>query len=318
MFTVFVFLRRTRPTLIVATAIPVSLIATFGLVWSFGYTLNTMTLLGMTLAVGVVIDDAIVVLENIERHREAGESARRRRAASGTREIAFAATAATFSVAAVFLPVVFVEGLVGSFLRDFGLTVAGSVLISLFVALTLTPMLAARMPPPSARAHGSIYHRLERGFAGIETALPAAARLDARAPRAHGRRSRSASLRRSRSCSARGSDASSSRPPTRASSSRASRRRPAPSLDATLEYLERDEAWFLAQPELVGPLLGGGLGGGGNEAARHAETNMGMIFGTLKPRDERERSVMELVRDARARARRRSRAARSASSTRAR
>ena len=74
-FTVFVFLRRTRPTLIVATAIPISLIASFGLVWLFDYTLNTMTLLGMTLAVGVVIDDAIVVLENIERHREAGEDA---------------------------------------------------------------------------------------------------------------------------------------------------------------------------------------------------------------------------------------------------
>ena len=73
--TVFVFLRRTRPTLIVATAIPISLIASFGLVWLLGYTLNTMTLLGMTLAVGVVIDDAIVVLENIERHREQGEDA---------------------------------------------------------------------------------------------------------------------------------------------------------------------------------------------------------------------------------------------------
>ena len=74
------------------------------------------------------------------------------------------------SVAAVFLPVVFVEGLVGSFLGEFGLTVAGSVLISLFVALTLTPMLAARMPPPAERAHGSIYHRLEQGFRWLEQA----------------------------------------------------------------------------------------------------------------------------------------------------
>ena len=162
-FTVFVFLRRTRPTLIVATAIPISLIASFGLVWLFDYTLNTMTLLGMTLAVGVVIDDAIVVLENIERHREAGEDAVAA-ARRGTREIAFAATAATFSVAAVFIPVVFVEGLVGSFLGSFGVTVAGSVMISLFVALTLTPMLAARMAPPKPRAHGSIYHRLEQAF----------------------------------------------------------------------------------------------------------------------------------------------------------
>ncbi|HUV11460.1 MAG TPA: efflux RND transporter permease subunit, partial [Acidimicrobiia bacterium] len=92
--TVFVFLRRTRPTLIVATAIPISLIASFGLVWLLDLTLNTMTLLGMTLAVGVVIDDAIVVLENIERHREAGVPAFDA-ARTGTKEIAFAATAAT-------------------------------------------------------------------------------------------------------------------------------------------------------------------------------------------------------------------------------
>src|SRR5690606_6791212 len=100
-FTVWVFLRRGRPTLVIALAIPVSLIATFGLVWVAGFTLNPMTLLGMALAVGVVIDDAIVVLENIERHRELGESAWEA-ASTGTREIAFAATAATVSVASVF------------------------------------------------------------------------------------------------------------------------------------------------------------------------------------------------------------------------
>jgi HAE1 family hydrophobic/amphiphilic exporter-1 len=171
--TVFVFLRRTRPTMIVALAIPVSLVATFGLVWLFGFTLNTMTLLGMTLAVGVVIDDAIVVLENIERHREAGVPARQA-AKSGTREIAFAATAATVSVAAVFLPVAFVEGLVGSFLGEFGLVVAGSVIISLFVALTLTPMLAARMPPPKPRREGGVYARLESGFEALERGYRAA------------------------------------------------------------------------------------------------------------------------------------------------
>ncbi|MBW2275820.1 MAG: efflux RND transporter permease subunit, partial [Deltaproteobacteria bacterium] len=166
--TVLFFLRRTRPTLIVAAAIPISLLATFGLVWLFGFTLNTMTLLGMTLAVGVVIDDAIVVLENIERHREMGES-NHEAAAKGTREIAFAATAATVSVAAVFLPTFFIEGLVGSFLGEFGLTVAGSVMISLFVALTLTPMLAARMPPPRARRHGGFSARLGRSCTSLES-----------------------------------------------------------------------------------------------------------------------------------------------------
>ena len=165
--TVMIFLRRSRPTMIIALAIPVSLLATFGLVWVFGFTLNTMTLLGMALAVGVVIDDAIVVLENIERHRAEGKPSLEA-AKSGTREIAFAATSATISVAAVFLPIIFVEGLVGSFLGEFGLVVAGSVMISLFVALTLTPMLAARMPPPKPRDEQSIYQKLERGFDRLE------------------------------------------------------------------------------------------------------------------------------------------------------
>lgn len=167
-FVVFVFLRRLAPTLIIAAAIPLSLMATFGLVWAFGYTLNVMTLLGMTLAIGVVIDDAIIVLENIERHREAGLPAQEA-AIVGTREITFAAAAATFSVAAVFIPVGFAEGIVGNFLGEFGLTVAGSVILSLFVALTVTPMLAARLAAPPAEKVGSVSHRLEQGFAALES-----------------------------------------------------------------------------------------------------------------------------------------------------
>ena len=167
-FVVFVFLRRSRPTLIIAAAIPMSLITTFGLIWVFDYTLNTMTLLGLNLAIGVVIDDAIIVLENIERHREMGKSGREA-ALDGTRQITFAATAATISVAVVFLPVVFASGQTGSFMAEFGLTVAGSVVISLFVALTLTPMLAARMPPPAPRGQRSIYQQLERGFGALES-----------------------------------------------------------------------------------------------------------------------------------------------------
>ena len=108
-FVVFVFIRRFRPTMIVAAAIPLSIVATFGLIWVFGFTLNTMTLLGLTLAIGVVIDDAIIVLENIERHREGGKNALEA-ARSGTREITLAACAATFSVAAVFVPVAFASG----------------------------------------------------------------------------------------------------------------------------------------------------------------------------------------------------------------
>ena len=166
---VFVFLRRSRPTFIVAAAIPLSVIGTFGIVWISGGTLNTMTLLGLTLAIGVVIDDAIIVLENIERHRESGKDARMA-ARDGTREITFAAAAATFSVAAVFVPVVFADGFVGAFLGDFGFTVASAVVLSLFVALTLTPMLAARMPPPKPRSPDGIYQWLENGFGRLENA----------------------------------------------------------------------------------------------------------------------------------------------------
>jgi len=290
---VFVFLRRTRPTLIVAAAIPISLIATFGLVWLAGYTLNTMTLLGMTLAVGVVIDDAIVVLENIERRREGGESAREA-ASRGTRQIAFAATAATVSVAAVFLPVVFVEGTVGSFLGEFGLTVAGSVGISLFVALTLTPMLAARMPPPAERAHGSIYERLERGFAALE------------------RRYRrlldwTLSHRALTTAIALGSLALSvgfaSRldgemfPPSDVGLIYASlEAAPGTSIESTLEYLSRDEQYMLAQPELRGMMSAAGSAGSASAPRSH----VGLIFAMLTPRAERERSVFEVLREARA------------------
>jgi hydrophobic/amphiphilic exporter-1 (mainly G- bacteria), HAE1 family len=291
-FTVFVFLRRTRPTLIVATAIPISLVASFGLVWLFGYTLNTMTLLGMTLAVGVVIDDAIVVLENIERHREAGEDARAA-ARNGTREIAFAAVAATFSVAAVFLPVVFVKGVVGSFLGSFGLTVAGSVMISLFVALTLTPMLAARMKPPAPRAHGSIYHRLEQAFAFTESSYRSA--LDWTL--AHRARTIVLALSAFAVAIGFGHALEGELFPSADEALFFAKIETAPgsSIDATLEYLQHDEAWFLAQPEVAGMFSSAGDAG----PAEIAQSNQGMMFGTLVPRAQRKRTVQELLRDAR-------------------
>jgi multidrug efflux pump len=291
--TVFVFLRRTRPTLIVATAIPVSLIAAFGLVWLWGYTLNTMTLLGMTLAVGVVIDDAIVVLENIERHRERGADAHQA-AKTGTREIAFAATAATVSVAAVFLPVVFVQGLVGSFLGSFGVTVAGSVLISLFVALTLTPMLAARMPPPAPRAHGSIYHRLERGFDALEGSYRRALgwTLD--------HRGRTIAIALVAFVVALGFgwalDAEFFPSADEGIFFAKIETTPGSTVDATLDYLKRDEAWFLAQPEVAGMFSAVGDIG----PVDISRPNQAMIFGTLVPRSERHRTVQEILAAARA------------------
>jgi len=291
--TVFVFLRRSRPTFIVALAIPVSLVSTFGLVWIAGFTLNTMTLLGMTLAVGVVIDDAIVVLENIERHRAGGKSSKEA-AKTGTREIAFAATSATISVAAVFLPVFFVEGLVGSFLGEFGLVVAGSVMISLFVALTLTPMLAARMPPPKPRAANSIYGRLERWFEGLESSYTKVLN------RSIDYRWATVGLTLASLVLAYffGSQLKTEFfPPADEGIFFANlEAAPGTSVWATLEYLERDESWFLAQPEVVGIFSAAGSSGGFNPP----KSNAAMIFGTLADRGHREKTVSTLIKEARA------------------
>jgi HAE1 family hydrophobic/amphiphilic exporter-1 len=291
--TVFVFLRRSRPTLIIALAIPVSLVATFGLVWISGFTLNTMTLLGMTLAVGVVIDDAIVVLENIERHRSGGESSMEA-AKVGTREIAFAATSATISVAAVFLPVVFVEGLVGSFLGEFGLVVAGSVMISLFVALTLTPMLAARMPPPQPRKAGSIYDRLEVAFERLETAYTKVLNLSIE----HrwvtvGLTGFSLILAYVFASQLK----TEFFPPADEGIFFAQiESAPGTSVWATLEYLEQDEKWFLDQPEVVGIFSAAGSSGGFTPP----KSNAAMLFGTLSNRADRDKSVITLIKEARA------------------
>jgi HAE1 family hydrophobic/amphiphilic exporter-1 len=291
-FTVFVFLRRLRPTLVIAAAIPISLVATFGLVWMAGYTLNTMTLLGMTLAVGIVIDDAIVVLENIERHRESGKPPDEA-AAAGTKEIAFAATAATISVAAVFIPVVFVEGIVGSFLGSFGLTVAGSVLISLFVALTLTPMLAARIPPPPVRERGSVYHRLEVGFQKLEASYRRA--LD------WALEHRWATVALALSSLALAVVFASRLgleffPPADEGIFFARMETPqGTALETSLAYLEADEAWMLAQPEVAGVFSAVGYTG----PRAPARANEGMMFGTLVPRGERSRTVTEILAEAR-------------------
>ena len=163
---VFVFLRSWRSTFIVSLAIPTSLITTFGFMRAFGFSLNNMTTLALALSVGVVIDDAIVVLENIFRHQEEGEDPYEA-ARNGTREIALAAMAATFSIAAVFLPVAYMKGMIGQFLYEFGVSVAVAILVSLFIALTLTPMLCSRMLRVRPK-HGRIYEFLERGFRWLE------------------------------------------------------------------------------------------------------------------------------------------------------
>jgi len=140
---IFLFLYNWRTTLISALAIPTSIVATFTFMYLLGFTINFMSLLGMSIAVGLLIDDAIVVVENIYRNYHGGVDARTA-AARGTAEIGLAVMATTFTIVAVFLPVAFMGGIVGRFFFEFGLTVTVAVLVSLFVAFTMTPMLFSR------------------------------------------------------------------------------------------------------------------------------------------------------------------------------
>ncbi|WP_273028652.1 efflux RND transporter permease subunit [Massilia timonae] len=146
-FVVYAFLNSWRSTLITALALPTSVLAAFIAVWLCGFTLNFMTLLGLSLAIGVLIDDAIVVRENIVRHMEMG-SDRRTAALEGTAEIGMAVAATTFSIMAVFVPVAFMPGVSGEWFRPFALTVTCSVIVSLFISFTLDPMLSAYWGDP--------------------------------------------------------------------------------------------------------------------------------------------------------------------------
>ncbi len=165
---VFLFLKSVRSTLIIATAIPVSLMATFAVMYFADYTLNKITLLGLLLLIGVVVDDAIVVLENIFRHREEEREAREKAAVNGSNQVIFAVLASTLTLVSIFLPVAFITGILGRFLGSFALVVVIGVLASLWVSLTLTPMLCARyLELP--RTHGPVYTALEGAFQALES-----------------------------------------------------------------------------------------------------------------------------------------------------
>ncbi|MBW2694927.1 MAG: efflux RND transporter permease subunit [Deltaproteobacteria bacterium] len=159
---IYIFLRSVRATIVPAVAIPVSIIGTFAVLYFMGYTINTLTLMGITLAIGLVVDDAIVVLENITRWVESGtpplEAARQ-----GMDEIAFAVVSATLSAVAVFLPLTFMQDMTGQLFREFAVTVASALLISGFVALTLSPMLCARVVKPRRR-EGRVKRALARAL----------------------------------------------------------------------------------------------------------------------------------------------------------
>ena len=159
---IFLFLRNLRATLISALALPTSVIGTFAIMQLAGFSLDNLSLMALTLAVGFVVDDAIVVLENIVRYREHGEPSMRA-ALLGSQEIGFTVVSMTLSLVAVFIPILFMGGIVGRLFSEFAMTVGIAILISGFVSLTLTPMLCSRFIKESER-HGKIYTTLENGF----------------------------------------------------------------------------------------------------------------------------------------------------------
>jgi HAE1 family hydrophobic/amphiphilic exporter-1 len=165
---VFAFLRSWRSTVITGLALPVSVIASFVAVWLWGFTLNTMSLLGLSLAIGILVDDAIVVRENIVRHMEAGRD-HVRAAREGTSEIGLAVTATTLSIVVVFVPIAFMGGIAQQWFAPFALTLACSVLVSLFVSFSLDPMLSAVWADPEVAGHRTwLSRKLEWFDRGID------------------------------------------------------------------------------------------------------------------------------------------------------
>ncbi len=161
---IFLFLRNISATIIPSLALPFSIVGTFAVMWAFGYSIDNLSLMALTLSVGFVVDDAIVMLENIVRHMEMGKP-RLQAALDGSKEIAFTIVSMTLSLAAVFIPILFMGGIVGRLMHEFAVTIAAAILVSGLVSLTLTPMLCSRfLKPPHSIRHGRLYNIIEAMF----------------------------------------------------------------------------------------------------------------------------------------------------------
>ncbi len=286
----FAFLRSMRATLIPAVAIPVSVVGTFTATYFLGYSLNILTLLALVLAIGLVVDDAIIMLENIHRHMEMGKS-RVQAALDGAAEVGFAIVATTLTLVAVFIPVAFLTGRIGALFNEFGIAVAVSVMISGFVALTLSPMLCSRIlraTPHAPTADGEshvprggwnarmhdFYERVLRGslrrrrlvlasmlvVAGLAVALYRVLPSELVPTEDRG-------LVFNLLFAPEGS-----------------------TLEYTDRYLQQAEAIYRTIPEVQGQFAAGGLGFGGP-----GRVTDGFIFVRLKPFEERKRSQQEIV-----------------------
>jgi HAE1 family hydrophobic/amphiphilic exporter-1 len=163
-FVIFLFLRNVRATLIPSLALPFSIVGTFAVMQVFGYSLDNLSLMALTLSIGFLVDDAIVMLENIVRHQEMGQSALEA-TLKGSKEIGFTIVSMTLSLAAVFIPILFMGGILGRLFHEFAITIAAAVLISGFVSLTLTPAMASRiLRAPGQEKHGAAYKAAEKGI----------------------------------------------------------------------------------------------------------------------------------------------------------
>jgi HAE1 family hydrophobic/amphiphilic exporter-1 len=161
---IFLFLRNISATIIPSLALPVSVIGTFAVMYVFSYSIDNLSMMALTLAVGFVVDDAIVMLENIVRHMEMGK-APLKAAFDGSKEVSFTIVSMTLSLAAVFIPVLFMGGIVGRLMHEFAVTITAAILVSGIVSITLTPMLCSRfLQPPHATKHGRMYQATERAF----------------------------------------------------------------------------------------------------------------------------------------------------------
>ena len=292
---VLIFLRSVRSTLIAAIAIPASIIGAFSVMAALNFTMNQMTMLALTLMVGIVIDDAIVVLENIYRFVEEKGLPPFQAAIEGTREIGLAVTATTLALLAVFVPVGFLGGIIGRFMSSFGLTAAAAIAISLIVSFTMTPMLAARWIKPTgdARAHDASRRGFYRHIDRVYTSLLG---WSLRAPVGHRRDVRA---RRSPRCiRSSGCPASTSRP-TRTSPGSSSRR----GCRSARASRRRSRCWIGSRatsgnscPASSDTLTIAGFGGGGGA---QGQSNSGNMTIRLKPIHERDVSQQELVARAR-------------------
>ncbi len=285
---VLAFLKSARATIIPVVAIPVSIVGAFTAAFALGFTVNILTLLALVLAIGLVVDDAIVVLENVFRHMEMGKS-RRRAAFDGVREIGFAVLATTMALVAVFIPVAFLTGSVGELFREFGITLAVAVALSSFVALTLTPVLCSQMLRPVDKSRRSWAERtFDAFFDGLNRAYAATLRVSLRL--------RPLVLLGGLAMIAGSAWLMAQLPeelvPTedRGTAFGIVLAPEGATLEYTDRYMRAIEDQLLPLPERNGLFSATGLGFGGP-----GRVTNGFVFLSLKPRSERDRSQQEIV-----------------------